>query len=135
MQKKNITLVVVLGLLALSLALMIGVRFSEKPATENDQSLGQATPTPDAIVMPTPEPTPTPTPTPTPEPTPTPTPEPYWDKPDIDIESWEYLLVNGDNNICAYVPELAEVEYGHQVDERVAQPMKYVIAAARAAGP
>ncbi len=67
------------------------------------------------------EPTPTPTIEPTPEPTPTPTPEPYADKPDVDITSWELLLVNAEHNIGDYTPELTAVEGGHYFDSRAAE--------------
>ncbi len=80
------------------------------------------------------EPTPTPTAEPTPEPTPTPTPEPYADKPDVDITSWELLLVNAEHNIGDYTPELTAVEGGHYFDSRAAESLEAFIAAARAEG-
>ena len=67
----------------------------------------------------TPEPTPTPTPTPTPEPT------PY--KPDIDISSWEYVLVNAQNNIGDYVPELTSLEYNQKFDSRAVEALQEFI--------
>ncbi len=76
----------------------------------------------------------TPAPTPTPDPTPTPTPEPYWDKPDIDINSWEYLLVNSQNNIGEYVPELTVLEGGQYFDSRAVDALQSFIDAARAEG-
>ncbi len=90
--------------------------------------------TPNIDVSETPEPTPTPTPTPTPEPTPTPTPEPYADKPEIDISSWEYLLVNSENNIGEYVPELTSLEGGQNFDSRAVDALQSFIDAARAEG-
>ena len=90
---------------------------------------------------PTPSPTPspvvsaTPTPTPTPAPTPTPTPEPYADKPDIDISSWEYTLVNKENLLAAdFVPELTAIENGQYFDSRAASALNEFVSAAKAAG-
>ena len=88
-----------------------------------------------------PEPTAAPEPTPTPEPTPDPDspagralalglPEP----PDIDIDSWEYLLANIDNNIAEYVPpEIVELEWQY-FDSRVIEPMVAFVEDARAQG-
>ena len=88
-----------------------------------------------------PEPTPSPspvvvaTPTPTPKPTPTPTPEPYADKPDIDISSWEYTLVNKDNLLSAdFSPELTAVENGQNFDSRAVAALNEFVAAAKAEG-
>ncbi len=81
-----------------------------------------------------PEPSPTPTATPTPSPTPTPTPEPFSDKPDIDITSWEYLLVNSENNIGEYVPELTTLEGGQSFDSRAVDALQAFIDGARAEG-
>ena len=85
-------------------------------------------------ITPEPTPNPTPTPTPTPEPTPTPTPEPYSDKPDIDISSWEYVLINANNNIGDYVPELTSLEGSQSFDARAVDALKEFIAGARAEG-
>ncbi len=74
------------------------------------------------------------TPTPTPEPTPTPTPEPYADKPDIDITSWEYVLVNSENNISDYIPELSVIEGVQSFDSRAVKYLEDFIAAARSEG-
>ena len=81
--------------------------------------------------------------TPTPEPTPdlsTPAgraaamglPEP----PDIDIDSWEYILANGDNSIAEYVPpELVVVgTNSQQFDTRIADSLKAMVADAEAQG-
>lgn len=73
-------------------------------------------------------------PTPTPTLTPTPTPEPYADKPDIDISSWEYILVNANNNIAEYVPDLAVIEGTQSFDKRAVEHLESFIAAARAEG-
>lgn len=74
------------------------------------------------------------TPTPSPTPTPTPTPEPYADKPDIDINSWEYVLVNAENNISDYVPDLTVIEGNQSFDSRAVSYLEDFIAAARAEG-
>ena len=88
-----------------------------------------------------PEPSPSPvieaspTPVPTPSPTPTPTPEPYADKPDIDISSWEYTLVNKDNPLPAdFAPELTAIENGQYFDSRAADALNEFAAAAKAEG-
>lgn len=90
-----------------------------------------------------PEPSPTPTPlatdTPTPPavPTPTPTPslDPYADKPDIDISSWEYKLVNKDNPLAAdYAAEMSAAPNGQSFDSRAVEALKEFISAAKAEG-
>ena len=96
-----------------------------------------------------PDATPEITPEPTPEITPEPTPEPdspaaraaalgLPEPPDIDIDSWEYVLVNGDNSIGDYVPaefgylnpilkdtEIQSTGYGGRIafDIRICQPL------------
>lgn len=55
------------------------------------------------------------------------------DLPDIDIESWEYMLVNAEHSIGEYAPELGEIE-GQQLDQRILEPMQQFVAAARAEG-
>ena len=93
---------------------------SDKAALEAAQAVPQETEpvTAEVTPAPTPAPTATPEPTPTVEPTATPEPTPDPDSPagraaalglpappEIDINSWEYTLVNGDNSIGQYVPE------------------------------
>ena len=107
------------------------------------QAVAETTPVPDATPAPTPETTPTP------EPTPAPTPEPTVDPdspegraaalglpapPDIDINSWEYTLVNHWNSIGDYAPPLAAMENNQSFDERAAEALRDFIAAARAQG-
>ena len=115
-----------------------------------------ATPTPgptsdNAVDTPAPQVTFSPEPTNTPEPTPTeePTPDPESPAgraavlglpapPDIDIESWEFTLVNGTHSIGQYVPEQlayldmtlaqTDIQYNYNayrlpVDARIAQPL------------
>lgn len=54
--------------------------------------------------------------------------------PEIDINSWEFLLANIDNNISEYVPpEIVELE-GQLFDSRVIEPMNAFVADARAQG-
>ena len=138
-------------------------RLSDKNALEEALATPEPTPTPEgglptpaAEVTPTPEPTATPEPTPTEEPTPDPDspagraaalglPAP----PAIDIESWEYTLVNGDHSIGQYVPEqLAYLDmtvsqtdiqtnynaYRLPVDARIAQPLLNMALACKQAG-
>lgn len=93
--------------------------------------------TPTATVEPTAEPTQTAEPTAEPTEEPTPTPEPtdeLSDLPKIDITSWEYTLVNADNNIGEYAPELVDIENGQKFDTRAADALKEFMAAASAEG-
>lgn len=53
--------------------------------------------------------------------------------PDIDITSWEFVLVNAENNIGDYAPQTETLE-GQPLDSRIIQPMKDFVAAARAEG-
>lgn len=55
------------------------------------------------------------------------------DLPDIDITSWEYVLVNASNNIGDYAPQTEKLE-GQELDSRIIQAMKDFVAAARAEG-
>lgn len=55
--------------------------------------------------------------------------------PDIDITSWEYVLVNSDSMIDAsFAPELTALENGHYFDSRAVAALQEFIAAARAEG-
>ncbi|MEA4894011.1 MAG: M15 family metallopeptidase [Oscillospiraceae bacterium] len=67
--------------------------------------------------------------------TPTPSADPYADRPDIDLSSWEYTLVNKDNLLGAdYVPEMSTVTDGQYFDSRAADALKDFIDAAKAEG-
>ena len=70
--------------------------------------------------------------TPVPSATPVPTPTP----PQVDVNSWELRLVREEKPLGeSFVPEsLTEIENGQQVDSRIAQPLKDLFGAARAAG-
>ncbi len=102
----------------------------EKAAAQATPAAETAAPTPE----PTAEPTPEATPSPTPEPTPEPTEDPLAGLPHIDIDSWEYTLVNHWNSIGEYAPELEMIENNQQFDTRAADPLREFIAAARAEG-
>ena len=125
-------------------------KVSDKAALAAAQTVA-ATPEPTPEIAVTPEPvqeavvTPEPTPTQEPSPTPEPTPDPDSPAgkaaalglpapPDIDIDSWEYTLVNHWNSIGDYAPPLAAMENSQQFDERAAESLKSFIAAARAQG-
>ena len=69
----------------------------------------------------------------TPELTPTPTPDPYADKPDIDINSWEYILANPWNSIEDYYPDVVQIE-DIEVDYRIYDAMEAFVSDCRAAG-
>lgn len=73
----------------------------------------------------------------TPEPTPVPTEEPGSDLPDVDLTSWEMILVNKDNPIGEdYAPpEIAELDdNGCPVDSRIADALTNFAEGARAEG-
>ncbi len=79
------------------------------------------------------EPAPTHLPvTPLPSATPLPTPTP----PNVDVNSWELRLIREEKPLGAdFVPEeLTEIENGQKVDSRIAEPLKDLFGAARAAG-
>ena len=97
-----------------------------------------------AAVSETPSPAPTAAPTEEPVITPEPTPDPDSPAgraaalglpapPDIDINSWEYILANGYNNIREYAPEIEKLE-GQGLDVRIIEAMKAFVADARAQG-
>lgn len=95
---------------------------------------------PDITAGPTVEPTPTQAPTPTSEPTHDPdTPEGRAaalglpDPPDIDINSWEFILGNKWNSLAEYTPEIEYLEQ-QGFDPRVIEPMTEFVAATRAQG-
>lgn len=105
---------------------------------ENRESVIEAQP--DAEAQPAAEPTPEPSPEPSPEPTPdqrTPAeraaalglPEP----PDVDIESWEFRLMNSFNSCGWYTPDTDYVE-SQSMDNRIIDRVQALINDARAAG-
>ena len=150
--------IILLTVLLAANILMIGLRYitatkaEALPAATPVPAVMTPAPTPEAAV-PTVEPTEAPTPVPTPEPTPTPTPEPTADPdspearaaalglpapPEIDIDSWEYTLVNGTHSIGQYAPESiaflnqtldeTDIQYAYNayrcpVDARVAEAL------------
>lgn len=125
---KKLAAVVLTVILVIVLGIVVVLRINETPA--RDEPSASATPEPSSA--PTPSPTLSPSPTPTPEPAPTPEPEP--DIPDIDIDSWEYVLANADNPIGEYVPELTSLENGQSFDSRAVEELQGFIDDARAEG-
>ena len=121
MKKKLLSVLLVLAILLVGAGAVALIYRTFKLDTDAIRAELNATPTPTAAAEPTP----------TPEPTPEPTPAHEW--PDVDINSWEFLLANPDHNIGEYVPTLATLE-GQQLDERIIKPMKEFVAAARAEG-
>lgn len=73
------------------------------------------------------------TPPPTPEPTPVPTPAPDWPQ-GLDLTSWEYLLVNAENNIGEYKPPQIKYFDGCKMDLRIINAVKELVTDARAGG-
>lgn len=95
-----------------------------------EAAAAQQTPTPAAVETPTPAETPAPTEEPVPE-------EPESDLPDIDINSWEYVLVNADNPLSADFapPEIVAVSDSQcPLDSRIKEPILAMKAAAEAQG-
>lgn len=134
MNKKTLTYIIVLVVLLAVLAIVTFAHHTAEepipPVTELPEDSSK--PVEETPESPTPETDSTPEPTPTPTPTPTPEPTPY--KPDIDISSWEYVLVNAQNNIGDYVPELTSLEYNQKFDSRAVEALQEFIDAARAEG-
>ncbi|NLC72767.1 MAG: D-alanyl-D-alanine carboxypeptidase family protein [Ruminococcaceae bacterium] len=63
------------------------------------------------------------------------TPSKAADLPDIDLNSWEFKLVNAENSIADYAPpELSPAENGQQFDSRAIDALNSFIAAAREQG-
>ncbi|MBQ6321596.1 MAG: D-alanyl-D-alanine carboxypeptidase family protein, partial [Lachnospiraceae bacterium] len=60
-------------------------------------------------------------------------PDPYSDKPDIDPESWEFILANPDHSIEEYAPVTAQLEE-IELDERIIDAMSAFVADTRAQG-
>lgn len=95
-----------------------------------EAAAAQQTPPPAAAETPTPAETPAPTEEPVPE-------EPESDLPDIDINSWEYVLVNADNPLSADFapPEIVVVSDSQcPLDSRIKEPILAMKAAAEAQG-
>ena len=60
-------------------------------------------------------------------------PDPYSDKPDIDINSWEFILANPEHSIEEYAPVTAQLEE-IELDERIIDAMSAFVADTRAQG-
>ena len=121
--------------LVLLVSLMLGLaacglpklpKLPGKTPTEEQQPEPDTAPQEAAIEVQVPE-----IPAPTPEPTPTP--DPYADKPDIDINSWEFQLANSFNSIGEYEPPYSGLE-GQGINELMLGPATEFLNAARAAG-
>lgn len=68
-------------------------------------------------------------------PTPVPTPQPTVYKPDIDISSWEYVLVNAEHSIGSFVPDVNAIEGTAQFfDSRAVGALESFLQAAQDAG-
>ena len=166
---KGLGIVLVSVMLVASVVLFFmrgeATKVSDKAALEAAQAVSQEAASfieAEVTPAPTPAPTATPEPTPTVEPTATPEPTPDPDSPagraaalglpappEIDINNWEYTLVNGDNSIGQYVPEQlayldltadsTDIQTAYNgnncpVDARVAQPLLDLARGCKAAG-
>lgn len=134
MSGKKLAAIVLTAILVAGLGIVVALRVNETPARDEPSAAAtpEPSPTPTTAPAPTPSSIPLTTPSPTPEPTPTPEPEP--DIPDIDIDSWEYLLANADNPIGEYVPELTSLENGQSFDSRAVEELQRFIDDTRAEG-
>lgn len=134
---------VVFGLLAL---ILFGVyTYFRVSTTPFSNEVGVQASEPEAGVTETAVPETEPSPEPAPEATPEPTLDPNSPAgrantlglpapPDIDINSWEYMLVNADHSIEQYEPpEMVEIE-GKLFDSRVADALNAFVADTRAQG-
>ena len=140
---------VILAVLLIACVALLFMRMEATRASGRvDSDAAAATPVPEDTPVPevTAEPITTPAPTSTPEPTVPPTPTPTPDTPegraaalglpappDIDIDSWEFILGNGWNSIGEYTPEIEMLE-SQGFDPRVIEPMKAFIKATRDEG-
>lgn len=111
--------------LLLALAGIVGILYVALSLFQgpNDSQQVEATPARfSSTVDVSPEPTYTPLPTPT--------------LPSVDVNSWELRLIRYENPLGEnFVPEsLTEIESGQKIDSRVAQPLRDLFGAARAAG-
>lgn len=108
------------------------------PTDDTVPVIAQTTPAPEDPSVPPAEPTPTPEPEATPEPTLDPDspegraaalglPAP----PDIDIDSWEFILANEYNAIGEYAPQGPVDLEGQKLDERIIDAMKAMVADTR----
>ena len=123
---KRMLTVILLATLVLSFTACSMPKLPGKASEKQQEQAAQETVVEEAV----PE-TPVPTPEPTPEPTPTP--EPYADKPDIDINSWEFKLANSFNSIGEYHPPYSGFE-GQGIHEYILEPATAFVNAAREAG-
>jgi len=131
MAKKILFAVLVLALAAVLVFVLIS---RQKQPSSPDYRSSESEIVSPSVPSPTPEVEKTPEPMPEPTLTPEPEPEPENGLPDIDISSWEYLLVNAEHSIGDYVPELSALEGGHLFDSRALAQLEQFIAAARDAG-
>ena len=145
-KKKSGQVVPAFTLLFIALALL-GLRYLDR-----DNSPAAVPQTPPPVLWDTPAPaevTVPPVAESTPEPTPVPTPEPTVDPdspegralalglpkpPDIDANSWEFILANGENSIAEYAPPEAVNLEGQVIDKRIEEPLKAMAADTRAQG-
>ena len=148
MRKKKQSGQVVLTFTLFFIALaLLGLRYLDR-----DTSPSAVEPTPQSVLWDTPAPT-EPTVPPVAEPpaelTPAPTPEPTVEPdspegralalglpkpPDIDANSWEFILANGENSIAEYAPPEAVNLEGQVIDKRIEEPLKAMAADTRAQG-
>lgn len=125
--KKIAGLALTLGLL-LCLSFLVYARAGgEGMEPEKEEASRMETPQPTSNTAPAPNLTPGPSPEPSSEPAP--------DLPEIDLNFWEYRLVNKDKLLEKdYEPPLTELEGGQYFDSRAVDALKDFIAAARSEG-
>ncbi len=128
MRGRRLITILLLGSLLFGLCACGLQKTSEpEPVVTEEEPLPEESPAQEAVVE-VPEETPEPVEEPPVETTPAlPTP------PDIDIRSWEYRLANSFNSIGEYQPPYSALE-GQGIDERVLEPTREFLEAARSAG-
>ena len=147
MKALRIVGIIIFVLILLLCAVLFVLRF--RATEEMDRAAleaASATPVPTAVPV-TPQPTETPAPTEAPTPTPEPTPAVDPDSPEgralalglpkppeIDIESWEFILANGENSIDEYTPPEIQYLESQPLDSRIIEPMQAMASDARAQG-
>ena len=118
----------VLGVLLIFLMFVLGLLLLVRTRAVREENASIVPPAPSYYVFPSmsvaPKPAPTPTPTAKPD-----------TLPNINIDSWQYVLASATSPIGDYAPpELVVVENGQQFDSRAAASLKNFIADARAQG-
>lgn len=127
MKIKRILITACMIVLSIALAYILFLRMGEDELTAKPVKTDVEAQTPISAEIITPKPSE--------EPTPAPTQEPFSDRPEVDITSWEYTLVNSQNLLSSdYIPELTQFENGQSFDNRGVEAINEFISGARGVG-